>query len=126
MGTEKAQEHTAQDPAHPSSTGRVGEAHIVRGDADERGGPTVENPEPQEPEFGRTTADKAATEDMSERSTKGSHVEGVRKGEEQGYEQEHESLGTTGAGRPAGRKGEESNRPTTSSGNADDVAGQTP
>jgi hypothetical protein len=124
--TEKAQDHTAQDPAHPQSTGRVGEAHIVRGDAEQRGGPTVEGAEPQEPEFGRTTPENAATGDMSERSTKGSHLEGVSKGEEGGQDPEHESMGTTGAGRPAGRQGEESNRPTTSSGSADDVAGKTP
>jgi hypothetical protein len=124
--TEKAQEHTAQDPAHPKSTGRVGESHIPRGDAEQRGASTVEHGEPQDPAFGRTTPENAATDDMSERSTEGSHTPGVRKGEEFGHDPEHESMGTTGAGRPAGRQGEESNRPTTSSGSSDDVAGKTP
>lgn len=124
--TEKAQEHTAKDPAHPESTGRVGESHIPRGDAEQRGASTVEHGEPQEPAFGRTTPENAATGDMSERSTEGSHTPGVRKGEEFGQDPEHESMGTTGAGRPAGRQGEESNRPTTSSGSSDDAAGKTP
>lgn len=104
MGDENKDMNTAADPAHPQSTGRVGGKGGISTAAE------GESRMPETP-FDSVTHEG---EDVQANLEHGTHKEGVRKAEEMGQDEEHESLGTTGAGRPAGRQGPGSNRPTDS------------
>lgn len=113
MGNENKDYNTAADPAHPTSTGRVGGKGGIS-TAAEGEGRMPETP------FDSVTHDG---EDVEAKAEYGTHKAGVRKAEEFGQDQEHESMGTTGAGRPAGRQGAGSNRPTNSGMAQGDQAG---
>jgi hypothetical protein len=117
MGDETKDKGTAADPAHPESTGRVGGKGGIS-TAGEGEGRMPETP------FDSVTHEG---EDVHPSSGEfGTHTPGTRKAEEMGQDEEHESMGTTGAGRPAGRQGPGDNRPTESGmGTGDDVSGQT-
>jgi hypothetical protein len=104
MGSDTKDYNSAADPANSSSAGRVGG----------RGGiSTAAEGEGRMPEtpFDSVTHEG---EDVHAKPRYGTHKEGVRKAEEMGDDAEHESMGTTGAGRPAGRQGAGQNRPTDS------------
>lgn len=103
MGNQEKDYDTAADPARPDSPARVGGKGGIS---------TAAEGEGRIPEGGATTRDG---EDVQARPQHmGTHKEGVRKAEEFGHDEEHESMGTTGAGRPAGRQGPGRNRPTDS------------
>ena len=104
MGDETKDFNTAEDPAHPQSTGRVGGKGGISTAAE------GESRMPETP-FDSVTHEG---EDVHAKPRYGTHKEGVRKAEEMGQDEEHESMGTTGAGRPAGRQGPGENRPTDS------------
>ncbi len=113
MGDQSKDYNTAADPAHPQSTGRVGGKGGIS---------TAAQGESRMPE---TPFDSVTNEgeDVHAKPQYGTHKEGVRKAEEFGQDPEHESMGTTGAGRPAGRQGPGSNRPTDSGMAQGDQAG---
>ncbi|MDB5066476.1 MAG: hypothetical protein JWM18_2910 [Chloroflexi bacterium] len=105
MGDETKDFNTAEDPAHPQSTGRVGGKGGIS---------TAAEGESRMPETPFDSVTHEGEDVTPSAGQTGTHKEGVRKAEEMGQDEEHESLGTTGAGRPAGRQGPGSNRPTDS------------
>ena len=104
MGDKTRDYDSATDPAHPSSTGRVGGKGGISTAAE------GESRMPETPFDGVTHEG----EDVQAKPQYGTHKEGARKAEEMGEDAYHENMGTSGAGRPAGRQGPEPNRPTDS------------
>jgi hypothetical protein len=103
MGNQERDYNSAADPAHPDSPARVGG----------RGGiSTAAEGEGRIPDSGELT--REGEDVQAKPQHMGTHKDGVRKAEEFGHDEEHESMGTTGAGRPAGRQGPGENRPTES------------
>jgi hypothetical protein len=117
MGDESKDKGTAADPAHPQSTGRVGGKGGIS---------TAAEGEGRMPETPFDSVTHEGEDVHPAEGQYGTHQEGVRKAEEFGQDPEHESKGTTGAGRPAGSQGPGENRPTESGmGMGDDASGQT-
>ncbi|MEA2671570.1 MAG: hypothetical protein QOG45_1790 [Chloroflexota bacterium] len=117
MGDETKDKGTAADPAHPQSTGRVGGKGGIS---------TAAEGESRMPETPFDSVTHEGEDVTPSAGQMGTHTEGTRKAEEMGQDAEHESMGTTGAGRPAGRQGASENRPTESGmGTGDDASGQT-